>query len=69
MRAPWNERPDLARGSIGWRMGSGEDYYNKYYQWFSALSPSDRDVYRNANPEPADWIGFYQGIIDRPWLT
>jgi hypothetical protein len=66
---PWKQRPDLPRHSIGWRMGPGEDVYNEYYKWFSALDPAAQQAYRNDHPESYGWRGFYQIIIDHPWRS
>ena len=67
MNPPWKVFPELARGSIGWRMGAGEDCYNQFYKWFSALDANDQDRYREANAEPAGWEGFYETIVEHPW--
>ena len=67
MQPPWSAFPDLPRGS-GWRMGSGEDYYNAFYRMFSALSAAEQDAYARSNPEPREWRGFYAMIKSHPWL-
>ncbi len=67
MQPPWNMYPDLPRGSIGWRMGYGEDYYDKFYKWFSALDSEAMARFVDSYPEPQDWNGFYQMIAEDPW--
>jgi hypothetical protein len=64
---PWifnNKRP---RGSIQWRMGSGEEFYNMFYRKFSDLSQIDQTSFIKQFPEPASWVGFYKMILDNPW--
>ena len=34
---PWIAYPEIERYSIGWRMGSGEAYLDKWGAWFDAL--------------------------------
>jgi hypothetical protein len=64
---PWVVFPYIPRGSIGWRMGRGEDYYNEFYKWFSVLGSTERDRYVLGQPEPAEWKGFYAMIVSHPW--
>jgi hypothetical protein len=68
MEPPWVAHPELPRLSIGWRMGYGEETANRFYQWFSALAQADRLRFRREHPEPQGWEGYYQMIIDHPWL-
>ena len=63
MVAPWKEFPDLDRYSIGWRMGSGEDYKNHFEKWFIGLSDNDRDNYLRHNIEPDQWVGYFEWLI------
>jgi len=67
MQPPWMSLPDLPRQSVGWRMGSGEEIYNRFYRWFSSLRGDEQSEFQAANPEPPDWHGFYRMIVDRPW--
>ncbi|HXC56022.1 MAG TPA: hypothetical protein VNU97_12065 [Rhizomicrobium sp.] len=69
MRPPWIEFPKIPAGSIGWRMGDGEGYYNCFYKWFSALDTAAQAQYQAANPAPRGWSRFYQTIVDHPWRT
>lgn len=34
MVPPWVKYPNLPLGSIGWRMGVGEDYWYKFIGWY-----------------------------------
>ena len=45
MEAPWVKHPDIPAGSIGWRMGDGQDYYEQFYRWYSALPAAEQDAY------------------------
>ena len=65
MNPVWVEFPSIPWGSIGWRMGAGEDYMHAWCRWFMALSPSDRAAYRTRSPEPDGWTGFFDFIEHR----
>ncbi|RED49935.1 hypothetical protein [Aestuariispira insulae] len=60
MEAPWIALPHIKAGSIGWRMGGGEDYLSYFSDWFSQLSPDYQNNYCQNNPEPEGWQGFYE---------
>lgn len=65
MIPPWKKFPDIPLGSIGWRMGHGEDYWLEFDAWFKAKTPDHRQRYAAENPEPTGWTGFYsrRGVI------
>lgn len=63
---PWLAFPELQRGSIGWRMGYGEDYLTRFFQWYHGLSEEDQTAYRRLFPEPAVWRGEWADE-DRNW--
>lgn len=67
MEPPWQKYPELPAGSIGWRMGRGEDYYNDFYKWFSGLLPSEQEAYALANEPPRGWLNLYDTIRQHPW--
>lgn len=67
MAPVWEKYPDIPRGSIGWRMGRGEEYYDEFYRWFSNLDAVGQSNYILAHPEPVEWKGFYTTIINHPW--
>ena len=64
--APWVAFPEIPMGSIGWRMGHGEDYWHIFDQWFRALTQTERNRIKAKYPEPAQvqeglpWTGFYE---------
>lgn len=62
MMAPlWLEFPKAERGSIGWRMGNGEGYAYKFWDWYESLTVEEKEEYKNLFPEPFDWKGAYEG--------
>jgi hypothetical protein len=67
MEPPWQKYPDIPAGSIGWRMGGGEEYYDQFYRWFSGLTPDEQEAYASANEPPAGWRKLYQTIKEHPW--
>lgn len=57
MVPPWKRFPNLPAGDIGWRMGEGEHYLNKWWEWAKALNVSSRQNYLVRNsPIPKDWL-------------
>ena len=68
MEPPWTKHREIPAGSIGWRMGDGEDYYNQFYRWFSALSEPEQEAFARANEPPPEWSDLYTTIKAHPWL-
>ncbi|WP_309603358.1 hypothetical protein [Sphingomonas sp.] len=62
---PWLKYPHIGLGSIGWRMGYGEDYWMEFDDWYLSLASEQRVQYRAKFPEPTEveqglpWTGFY----------
>jgi len=56
---PWLAYPKIERYSIGWRMGSGEDYMEKWSRWYQKLSAKQSADYQRLFPEPPTWKGFW----------
>lgn len=57
----WLAYPHIDRYSIGWRMGVGEDYKYKFWDWFeNKLSKSEQSEYMEMFPEPKSWYGFWE---------
>ncbi|HYM24484.1 MAG TPA: GNAT family N-acetyltransferase [Vicinamibacterales bacterium] len=56
---PWMEYPDIPYPSIGWRMGDGEAYMDRWVEAFDAMAESDVEAYMRQHPEPPLWNGFY----------
>ena len=57
---PWEVFPDIERYSIGWRMGSGEDYWHAFAEWYSSLSATEWSNYRATYLAPEGWEDFYE---------
>lgn len=60
LSAPWEVLPEIPRGSIGWRMGPGEDVWIDWLTWLRALTSEQRAEYRTCHPEPESWTGTYE---------
>lgn len=59
MPPPWIAFPKIERFSIGWRMGYGEDYIDKWGAWLSSLTNEDVKAYQELFPEPVTWKGYW----------
>ncbi len=59
MPPPWLAHREIERYSIGWRMGYGEDYIDRFGTWLDTLSPEERAEYRALFPEPVTWKGWW----------
>lgn len=57
---PWIAYPEIERYSIGWRMGSGEAYLDKWGAWFDALDNAEQEEYQLLFPEPITWKGYWE---------
>lgn len=51
----WLMYPEIPEGSIGWRMGYGEDYILKFHKWFQTLSVEEQKEYNSKFPKPICW--------------
>jgi hypothetical protein len=60
-KPPWQIR-SYPWGSMGWRMGMGETYWEEFVRWFLSLDQAARVEFASANPEPPDWKYFYEYI-------
>lgn len=45
-------------------MGRGEDYGMEFRQWFRSQDVGSMALYVAENPEPAEWAGFYAGLLE-----
>jgi hypothetical protein len=59
MKPPWVIYPKISAGSIGWRMGPGETYWDEFDRWYKNLPEDTRLRFRSDNPEPEGWDDFY----------
>jgi N-glycosidase YbiA len=55
MVPPWERHPEIPAGSIGWRMGYGEDYMSDWHKWFRGVSPMGRRRYAQSLNVPEAW--------------
>jgi hypothetical protein len=59
MIPPWQKHPEIPLGSIGWRMGEGQTYWNEFDTWFARKHAEAKRRYVEEHPEPPGWAGFY----------
>ena len=52
--SPWLGYPHIGLGSIGWRMGDGEDYWIQFDNLYGGLSGDQQAAYRTRYPEPTE---------------
>ena len=72
MKPLWEEYPGIPWGSIGWRMGAGEDYSIEWNKWYGSLSKEEKEKYKSKWPEHEGWQGFYafiEGGVMPPWVV
>lgn len=64
---PWRKYPNIPRGSIGWRMGFGEEHWDEFYEWWLLQPEETRTRIRVKYPEPPEWAGFYRVLDGGDW--
>lgn len=63
MIPPWVKYPNIPKGSVGWRMGIGEEYCHILFPtWWSRQTRKVRLRVREKYPEPAGWSDFYANM-------
>lgn len=60
MAPPWLMYPHIRNGSIGWRMGYGEDYIYEFIDWYFALTEDEKKQFQRLFPTPKGWLGWYK---------
>lgn len=60
MEPPWKAFPRIPWGSLGWRMGPGENFWFAWTAWYLALPEESKAEYRSQQPEAVGWSGFYE---------
>ena len=55
MRPQWMVYPSYGAFSMGWRMGGGEDYRYKFWDWYEKLTEKEQQAYQEAYPYPIFW--------------
>ena len=57
---PWTAFPDYpGLSSMGFRMGSGEDYMIQFQQWYASASEIEISNYKMQHPAPESYSDFY----------
>ena len=59
---PWIKYPNIPIGSVGWRMGVGEDYWFGFRDWWLLQPGTVRLRVKTTYPEPESWSGFYSRV-------
>ena len=67
MVPPWVRYPNtpmtaIGMVSIGWRMGDGEHYWDRFREWWEHQQEQTRQHVCEEYPEPKGWVGFYNGL-------
>lgn len=52
---PWKIYPDIDCSDMFFRMGAGEGYSMLFWEWFDALSPTDKEIYKITFPPQSGW--------------
>lgn len=60
----WMKYPEITMYSIGWRMGYGESYKYKWFEWFEKLSKEEQSQYQKMFPEPKSFLGYWRRFSD-----
>jgi len=56
---PWLVFPDYEMYSMGFRMGSGEDYNIQFSNWYNFASEKDITDFQRKYPEIEKYAGYY----------
>jgi hypothetical protein len=62
MTPPWIKFPNIPYKSIGWRMGDAELYMADFGKWYIRLQPSQRKRFLILNPQPNEWIEYFDNL-------
>ncbi|TGG95594.1 hypothetical protein E4656_04055 [Natronospirillum operosum] len=65
MLPPWLQYPDIPLGSMGWRMGPGEEYWYQFVAWLGELSAAEREAYKRRHPRPESWAVFWPYVPEQ----
>ena len=56
---PWLAFPDYEMHSMGFRMGSGEDYNIQFSNWYNSASLEEIESFKQQFPEIEKYSGYY----------
>ena len=62
MVPPWVKYPAIPLGSIGWRMGEAEGYWDDFRAWWLQQPQEVRQRVQSKYSEPVEWLGFYKDV-------
>lgn len=65
MLPPWLQYPEIPLGSMGWRMGPGEEYWYQFVDWYGRLNAGEREGYKARYPKPESWKVFWPYIPEK----
>ena len=65
MLPPWLQYPEIQLGSMGWRMGPGEEYWYQFVDWYGRLNEGEREGYKARYPKPESWKVFWPYIPEK----
>ncbi|WP_339897693.1 hypothetical protein [uncultured Gilvimarinus sp.] len=65
MLPPWLQYPKIPLGSMGWRMGPGEEYWYQFVDWYGRLNAGEREGYKARYPKPESWKVFWPYIPEK----
>lgn len=57
MKPMWIKYPEIPLGSIGWRMGYGQSYWEEFAYWFrNDATATQRKRVEEKYPSKGDWL-------------
>ena len=65
MLPPWSKYPDIPLGSLGWRMGEGEEYWYGFVDWYSELSEESKIIYMAQHLKLIIWKVFWSYVSEK----
>lgn len=57
---PWIFHKGEDKKSIYWRMGDGEGFIIKWWNWFNGLNEKEQNEFKLKYPTPKNWENFYE---------
>ena len=62
MVPPWAKYPNIPLGSIGWRMGLGEDYLHRFMDWYKSSRGDVKKRVQDKYKAEGNWKRFYVNL-------
>ena len=60
LEPPWKIWPEPSH--VAWSIGSDADYFVEFREFFGTLSKDEKKAYIVDNPEPPEWLGYYDDV-------